>query len=131
MMVFITSIMNRWIAFSQKQIVMSSTQRLLKVFKKQTENYKTETLIFLFVIFSCNISYTQSKQLTSYHVLKSLKKDHIKMNMYFTLKTFYFFNSLENPNLSLLHYSPSLFSFAYSIEGSLCFQAVEHRLEIG
>ena len=51
--------------FFQKRIDISSTQRLLKVFKKQRENKKCEQLIFLFVIFSCNISYPQSKQITS------------------------------------------------------------------
>ena len=49
--------------FSQKRIQVSSTQRLLMVFKKQKEK-KCKILIFFFVIFSCNISYTQSKQIT-------------------------------------------------------------------
>ena len=58
-----TYIMNRWTVFSQKRIEISSTQRLLKVFKKQRENKKCETLIFLFVIISCFC--TQSKQVMS------------------------------------------------------------------
>ena len=63
-MVFMTYITNRT-GGPNRKFKIPSTQRLFKVFKKQRENKKCETLIFLFVIFSCNISYTQPKQITS------------------------------------------------------------------